>query len=114
MSTCFSSNSINLGETLSKLPKVFNTPEIRFYCDDKNKFRVISDIGARLLNSGYQIITIDGLRVTTPTGWWLLRASNTEPALVARCEAETLEGLNELIAFLSYELSLNNIKLPVS
>ncbi len=110
----FSSNSINLGEALSKFPKVFNTPEIRFYCDDKNKFRVISDIGARLLNSGYQIITIDGLRVTTPTGWWLLRASNTEPALVARCEAETLEGLNELIAFLSYELSLNNIKLPVS
>jgi len=110
----FSSKSIKFDETFSKIPKVINTPEMRFYCDDKKKFHVVSDIGARLVNSGYQIITIDGLRVTTPKGWWLLRASNTEPALVARCEAETLEDLNELISFLSYELSLKNIKLPVS
>ena len=110
----FSSKTQNLNEIISKLPKIFNTPEIRFFCNDSEKFEVISNIRSRLISSEYKVNDIDGLRVTTPSGWWLLRASNTEPALVARCEADTLEHLNQMVSILSYELSLNNIKLPIS
>ena len=110
----FSSKTQNLTEIISRLPKVFNTPEIRFFCNDSEKFEVISNIRSRLISSEYKVNDIDGLRVTTPSGWWLLRASNTEPALVARCEADTLEHLNQMVSILSYELSLNNIKLPIS
>ena len=71
------------------LPQVVNTPELRFDCDDTRKFPVIEEVAARLRSEGAKVAEIDGVRVLTPDGWWLLRASNTQAVLVARAEATT-------------------------
>lgn len=69
------------------LPAVVNTPELRFACDDDVKFEVVEQVKRNLRASGADVNDIDGVRVATPDGWWLLRASNTQGMLVARCEA---------------------------
>ena len=69
------------------LPPAFNTPEIRVFCPDERKFDAIAEVRARLEREGAEVSTVDGVRVRTAGGWWLARASNTEPAIVARCEA---------------------------
>ncbi len=55
---------------------------------------------------------MDGVRVTTADGWWLLRASNTQAVLVARCESRTEAGLARLKAALVEQLSLSKVKIP--
>ena len=75
------------------LPHVINTPELRFDCDDRRKFAVIEEVAARLRSEGAKVAEIDGVRVLTDDGWWLLRASNTQAVLVARAEASTEAGL---------------------
>ena len=55
---------------------------------------------------------IDGVRVATPDGWWLLRASNTQPVLVARCEAADADGLARLKAALAGELAAAGAAVP--
>ena len=82
-----------LSELVDEIPVLYNTPEIRIECDDKFKFEVIKKISARLKKENKNIIDIDGVRVINDDGWWLLRASNTQPALVIRCESSTEEGL---------------------
>src|ERR1019366_10763387 len=63
------------------LPQVVNTPELRFNCDDRRKFAVVGEVAARLKAAGAKVADIDGVRVQTPDGWWLLRASNTQAVL---------------------------------
>ena len=58
------------------------------------------------------ILDIDGVRATTADGWWLLRASNTQPALVARAEASNAEGLARLKAALRRNLEASGVALP--
>jgi phosphomannomutase len=55
---------------------------------------------------------IDGVRVTTEDGWWLLRASNTQPVLVARAEGRDEAGLERLKALLAAELARSDVPLP--
>ncbi len=104
------------GKTLSELrdalPKRINTPEIRFACDDTRKFDVISEVKSRLKAAGADFSDVDGVRVNTPDGWWLLRASNTQPMLVARCEAQDFSGLAALKQDLQKELAFSNVALP--
>lgn len=84
-------------EMLAALPKMHNTPEIRFDCPDDRKFDVVDEISARARTlDDVEIFDMDGVRVETPSGWWLLRASNTQPMLVVRCESDTEEGLERL------------------
>jgi len=78
------------------LPQPLNTPEVRFDCADERKFKVIEEVKIRLAAEGATVNAIDGVRVSTPDGWWLLRASNTQPVLVARCEAKDRAGLDRL------------------
>ncbi|WP_375427820.1 phosphomannomutase/phosphoglucomutase [uncultured Sphingomonas sp.] len=78
------------------LPRTHATPELRLPCPDVDKPRVLAGIEQALLAEGAAIDRTDGLRVTTPEGWWLLRASGTEPKLTARVEAWTAEGLERL------------------
>ena len=83
------------------LPEIFNTPEIRFEVDEKEKFNLISRVveSVKTLSTTDKTITvndIDGARVNTPDGWWLLRASNTQNVLVTRAEAKNPEGLERL------------------
>jgi phosphomannomutase len=86
----------SLDQMIDALPCFHNTPEIRIECPDETKFQVVENICHQLKTEGASILTVDGVRVSRPEGWWLLRASNTQPALVARCEASTAGGLEIL------------------
>jgi phosphomannomutase len=78
------------------LPPTFATPELRLPCPDDRKAEVLSLVAKRVEESGASIDRTDGLRVTEEDGWWLLRASGTEPKLTARCEAGSPEALTRL------------------
>lgn len=101
-----------LSDLRKALPKRINTPEIRFPCDDARKFSVIDEVKARLQAAGAEFSDVDGVRVNMPDGWWLLRASNTQPMLVARCEARDAQGLERMKASLSAALEQSGVCLP--
>jgi phosphomannomutase len=94
------------------LPHVINTPELRFNCDDVRKFEVIAEVATRLKNEGAAVSDIDGVRVSTSDGWWLLRASNTQAVLVARAEARDEAGLERLKAALVAQLEASGLAAP--
>jgi phosphomannomutase len=81
-----------------------NTPELRFQADETTKFAVVSEVLARLKAEGATVNETDGARVIRPDGWWLLRASNTQDALVARVEARDEAALARLRTELESEL----------
>lgn len=101
-----------LAELLDRLPVVCNTPELRFPCSEARKFAVIGEVEGRLSDAGADVSGIDGVRVSTPDGWWLLRASNTQDVLVARCEARDESGLARLKQDLSDQLAASGIEAP--
>jgi phosphomannomutase/phosphoglucomutase len=75
-----------LSRLLADLPQTFATPELRVDCADDKKFAVVQQ-AAKAFAAKYPVSTLDGVRVTFPDGWGLLRASNTQPVLVMRFEA---------------------------
>ncbi len=101
-----------LSDLRKSLPKRINTPEIRFNCDDLRKFAVIEEVKRRLQKAGADFSDVDGVRVNSKDGWWLLRASNTQAMLVARCEARDVQGLARLKQDLQEQLTLSNVALP--
>lgn len=101
-----------LSDVRRALPQVINTPELRFDCDDRRKFAVIEEVAARLRSAGANVSETDGVRVLTADGWWLLRASNTQAVLVARCEATTEAGLERLKAALVEQLAASGLAAP--
>jgi phosphomannomutase len=101
-----------LSDVRLALPQVVNTPELRFNCDDTRKFVVIEEVAARLKAAGAKLSDIDGVRVQTEDGWWLLRASNTQAVLVARCEATSEAGLERLKAALVDQLAASGLEAP--
>jgi phosphomannomutase len=101
-----------LAELRDRLPAVVNTPELRFECDDTRKFAVVDEVRARLKKAGAEMVDIDGVRVRTSDGWWLLRASNTQAVLVARAEARDAQGLDRLKQALVAELGRSGIAAP--
>jgi len=102
----------SLADIYDRLPKMVNTPEIRFECPEDRKFAVIKEVEARLREAGAQVHDIDGARVETDDGWWLLRASNTQAVLVARCESTNDEGLERLKAALREQLQASGVNIP--
>ena len=84
-----------LSALLADVPPYASTPEVRVECPDEVKFevvrRVTEEFGRR-----YQVIAIDGARILFDDGWGLIRASNTQPALVLRAEARTEAGLRTI------------------
>ena len=102
----------SLAEMRLSLPRVMNTPELRFPCSEERKFVVVQETAVRLLRAGADVNDIDGVRVRTADGWWLLRASNTQDVLVARCESETEEGLARLKAAVVAELDASGVPAP--
>ncbi len=82
-------------ELIKDLPKTFTTPELRVECPDKIKFKVVEKIVAHF-KAKQPVIDIDGLRALYDDGWGLVRASNTQPALVLRFEALSEKRLNEI------------------
>lgn len=101
-----------LSDLRKALPQRINTPEIRFSCDDLRKFKVIDEVKSRLKQSAAKFSDVDGVRVSTVDGWWLLRASNTQAMLVARCEAKDDAGLIRLQNELREELGKSGVELP--
>jgi phosphomannomutase len=101
-----------LSAVRAALPHVINTPEVRFDCDDRRKFVVIEEVAERLSAEGANVSATDGVRVQTADGWWLLRASNTQAVLVARCEATTTVGLERLKAALVKQLAASGLPAP--
>ncbi|MBI4643705.1 MAG: phosphomannomutase/phosphoglucomutase [Deltaproteobacteria bacterium] len=85
----------SLTSLLADLPPAFITPEIRRDCPDEIKFQVVEAVKSRLQKQ-FPIIAVDGVRFLHPEGWGLVRASNTQPALVLRCEAASQETLQEI------------------
>jgi phosphomannomutase len=73
---------------------------------------VIDEVKARLQKLGAKVNDIDGVRVLTEDGWWLLRASNTQAVLVARAEAQTTAGLTRLKTELANQLEASGLSLP--
>lgn len=101
-----------LSDLRKALPVRINTPEIRFPCDDLRKFTVIDEVKSRLKQLKADFSDVDGVRVNTSDGWWLLRASNTQAMLVARCEGKDKAGLERLKKDLQDQLAKSNVELP--
>jgi len=99
----------SLTELKDAMPKMVNTPEMRFQVDETRKFAVIDEVLDRLAAEGADINRTDGARVNTPDGWWLLRASNTQDVLVARAEAKDEAGLARLLAQIDAQLDASGI-----
>ncbi len=93
---CIARSGRTLRALRDELPSAAATPELRFHCAEARKFAVVEEIRCRLREEGAAVNEVDGVRVRTGDGWWLLRASNTENALVARCEAADGDGLERL------------------
>jgi len=106
--------SARLGKSVTELrgamPAMINTPEMRFQVDESRKFAVVDEVKARLAEAGANVNDTDGVRVDTPDGWWLLRASNTQDVLVARAESLSEEGLDRLMAQIDGQLAASGLK----
>ena len=106
-----------LSTLLSDLPPTSVTPEIRVDCEDERKFDLVQRVIKRIAAFAdgqraiphpdlkiRELVTLDGLRVTFQDGWGLIRASNTQPALVLRFEATTPDRLQRIRSFVEAEL----------
>ncbi len=91
-----------LADLAAELPVMINTPEIRIDCPDDKKAAVVAAVTAALRADPAVrgVVDIDGVRAKFDGGWGLVRASNTQPALVMRCEADTAERLAEIRALI--------------
>ncbi|MCA1933239.1 MAG: phosphomannomutase/phosphoglucomutase [Calditerrivibrio sp.] len=105
----------NTSDLVRELPKVFNTPEIRFECPDDIKFELVEKFKNIFKNYASEgkfgiksIIDIDGIRVNFQNGWGLLRSSNTQPVLVMRFEADSQEKMNSYCYLFEEELKKLN------
>jgi phosphomannomutase len=107
-----SRSRLSVAELRDGLPAVLNTPELRFPCPENRKFDVVREVRERLRQTGAEMTDIDGVRVRTSDGWWLLRASNTQAVLVARAESDTVGGLDRLKRKLAGELAASGVQLP--
>jgi len=88
---------------LADLPPSVSTPEIRVDCPDEEKF-AIAEKATEYFRQHYDVIDVDGVRVHFPDGWGLIRASNTQPALVLRFEASCQQKLDEYRAVIESKL----------
>jgi phosphomannomutase/phosphoglucomutase len=84
-----------ISDLLADVPETVSTPEIRVECPDHIKFKVVEKV-TTYFKERHDVIDIDGVRVLFPDGWGLVRASNTQPALVLRFEAMTENRLQEI------------------
>jgi phosphomannomutase len=101
-----------LADWRDRMAPMVNTPELRFDCPDEEKFGVIDRVKAKLAAEGAEVNAIDGVRVLTEDGWWLLRASNTQAVLVARAEARDPAALTRLKQQLATNLEAAGVTPP--
>ena len=92
-----------LSSLLADLPESVSTPEIRVDCPDERKFAIAAK-ATDYFRQHFDLIDVDGARVRFADGWGLIRASNTQPALVLRFEASSQEKLDEYRALIENKL----------
>jgi phosphomannomutase/phosphoglucomutase len=90
-----STSDESLSQMLSSVPAYPSTAEIRVECPDETKFAVVDAIRDKALKD-HEAITVDGVRILYPEGWGLIRASNTQPVIVTRCEGRDGEALRKI------------------
>ena len=99
-----SKSDVPLSQMLSDIPKMYATPEIRTEVPEKVKFEVVRELTDYFEKNNYDVVDIDGARVTFPDGWGLVRASNTQPVLVLRFEATSEKRRDEIRNLIEGEL----------
>ena len=100
----------SLTQLREEMPALVNTPELRFAVDPARKAAVVEEVRERLERYGAEVCTVDGVRVTSDDGWWLLRASGTQDMLTARAEAADEAGLARLLAALDGQLAASGVR----
>ncbi|BBK33032.1 phosphomannomutase [Stella humosa] len=101
-----------LAQMRDRMAATINTPELRFPCSEEAKKPVMAAVVERLKAAGATYSDVDGVRVNTSDGWWLLRASNTQDVLVARAESTSDAGLDRLKGALADALRAAGIEPP--
>jgi len=85
-----------LSELISEFPKCEATPEYRIACSDDKKFELVKELVEYFKPICEKVVDVDGIRGYIKDGWFLIRATNTQPQISVRCEAKTKEGLEEI------------------
>ena len=98
-----------LSRLLADLPKTYATAELRVDSADDQKFAIV-ERAAQDFKQKYPVFTLDGVRITFPEGWGLLRASNTQPVLVMRFEATSPKALDAYRAEVEGWLAAHGVK----
>lgn len=93
-----------LSALLADVPVTYATPEIRVDCPEELKFRLVS-AAVEHFRARHPVVDVDGVRVQFPDGWGLIRASNTQPILVLRFEAQDPKRLEEIQQYMTAELT---------
>lgn len=100
-----SNTNAKLSQLLADVPIPPSTPEVRIDCPDEQKFQVVDTLRRQFAaDPSVTVIDVDGVRVNFAHGWGLVRASNTQPALVARAEADEKSHLQDIIDALEAKL----------
>ncbi len=99
--------SADIEELLADLPPSHTTPEIRVECPDEIKFELV-ERAVEHFRRTHEIVDVDGVRVKLPQGWGLIRASNTQPVLVLRFEAQSEQALADYRA--SFEKLVSDLR----
>ena len=102
-----------LSDLRKALPETFSTPEIRIEISEEIKFQTVEDLKKKLKDESIDFNDVDGVRADSDLGWWLLRASNTQSCLVARCEANSEEDLSSLKKILKENLNALGVKVDL-
>jgi len=108
----FCDSNKSLSKIFSDMEKSYNTPELRFNTTETEKFTIVEKLKKNLKKEKKKFIAIDGVRYSTKDGWWLVRASNTQNIIVARCEAYTKKNLNKVKLNLRKNLKKCSFKVP--
>ena len=102
----------SITDFVDRLPNQHATPELHIACSDTEKFPLMERLST-FAKSNYDhdhLTLIDGVRVRTKDGWWLVRASNTEAALVVRAEGNSIEALDRLVKNIEAALRAAGLK----
>ena len=108
----FCDSNKSLSKIFNDMQKSFNTPELRFNTTETEKFIIIKKLKKILKKEKKKFISIDGVIYSTKKGWWLVRASNTQNIIVARCEAYKKENLNKIKSNLRKNLKKCSFVVP--
>ena len=94
-----------LSELKAEIPVYYSTPEMRMEAENDEMKFMISNKAVEYFSQNYDCITVDGVRIKFGDGWGLVRASNTQPVIVCRFEADTPERRDEIMNIVLKKLS---------